>query len=144
MSVRTNPKKNAWRWCAKYIKLRDAIKDLPKTNDIDLVICRTCGKWLRTKSKEAQACHFIGKGLGGSSGVYFDERNIHIGCYQCNCFKQGAPIEYKQFMLQEYGQSVIDELERKHRIPGDKGELAMKAMEIFYKQKYEELVKSTF
>ena len=136
-----NRKKAAWRACAKYIKLRDALEDLPVTNDLDLVICRTCGTWLRTKSKNAQASHFISRGLGGGSGVYFDERNIHICCYQCNCFKQGALIEYKLFILDKYGQDVFDELTVKHHIPLNSKDLAMKAMEIFYKQKYDELIK---
>ncbi|MGR3292523.1 MAG: recombination protein NinG [Candidatus Scalindua sp.] len=137
---KVTPKQRAWKWCAKFIKLRDAIEDLPITNDIELVICRTCHKWMRTGSREAQASHFISRGLGGSSGVYFSEINIHICCYQCNCFKQGAPVEYKEYMLLKYGQDVIDELELKHYIPFDGKELAMKAMEIHYKDKYKELV----
>ena len=136
------PKKRACRACAKYIKLGDAIEDLPITNDIDLVRCRTCGVWLRTKSRNTQACHFISRGLGGSSGVYFDERNIHIGCYQCNCFEQGAPIEYRKYMITKYGQEVIDELELKNKIPLNSRDLAMKATEVFYKANYRELIKA--
>lgn len=129
-------KKRAWYWCAKYIKLRDAIEDLPITNDIDLVRCRTCGRWLKTKSKNSQACHYISRGLGGGSGVYFDERNIHIGCYQCNCFKQGSPVEYNDFMLKKYGQSVIDELKMKDKFPQKQ---AYWALIEFYKEKFQEL-----
>ena len=132
-------KKTAWRWCAKYIKLRDAIEDFPITKDLSLVRCRTCGKWLKTKSKEAQACHFISRGSGGSSGVYFDERNIHIGCYVCNCYKQGNAQNYNEFMLKKYGQDVIDQLQwlnvnqsLKYKIEG---------LGLYYKQVYQELLK---
>ena len=133
-------KKRAWKACAKYIKLRDAIEDFPITNDLDLVRCRTCGKWMKTNSREAQACHFIGRGIGGGSGVYFDERNIHIGCYQCNCFKQGAPIEYEKFMLEKYGPDVLEELKIKHRLPKSFRDIDMIATEMYYKEEYQRLI----
>lgn len=110
-------KKTVWRWCAKYIKLRDTIEDYPITKDKDIVICRTCGRPLKRNSRNAQAGHFIGRGLGGSSGVYFDERNIHIQCYQCNAYEQGA-VEYRNYMLKKYGEAVIEELEIKHKVNG--------------------------
>lgn len=132
-------KQKTWRWCAKYIKLRDAIEDLPTTKDRSLVLCRTCGKWLKTNSKEAQASHFISRGLGGSSGVYFDERNIHITCYQCNCFRQGNAQAYGDFMLKRYGQEVINELKIKHKVGNYKGQLW--AIGQMYKQMYKDLLK---
>ena len=130
-------KKQTWRWCAKYIKLRDAIEDLPITKDISLVQCRTCKKWLKTNSKNAQSSHYIGRGLGGSSGVYFDERNIHITCYQCNWFLQGNQSAFKEFMLKKYGQGVIDELEVMHQTNSYKGRIW--AIGQMYKEMYQEL-----
>ena len=130
-------KKTAWRWCAKYIKLRDAIEDFPVTKDLELVRCRTCGKWIRTNTKDAQASHFISRGLGGSSGVYFDERNIHICCSQCNRYLQGNAQAYEPFMRDKYGQKVIDELTIKHKIGNYKGRI--EAIGLMYKQMYQEL-----
>lgn len=130
-------KKSTWRWCAKYIKLRDALEDFPVTKDIDVVRCRTCGKWLVRNSKNAQASHYISRGTGGWSGVYFDERNIHICCYQCNCCKQGAAQEYGDFMLKKYGQEVIDQLRFLHKNNSYKYKLV--GLELYYKQEYQNM-----
>jgi len=144
--AKTTPKKKASTQCSKYIRLRDALKYC-RDHGIDIgqfvrpedIVgkCCTCGavkSWIY-----CDAGHYIGRGIGGSSGVYFDERNIHLQCKQCNGFKGGAPNEYKEFMLKKYGQPVIDELMRKHFSFLDCKNLAMNAMEIFYKDKYEEL-----
>lgn len=98
-------KRTAWIHCSKYIRLRDAIEYGGGTT---FARCCTCGTVNRRK--EMDAGHFISRGMGGSSGVYFDERNIHAQCKPCNAWKQGAPHEYEQFMLEKYGQKVIDEL----------------------------------
>lgn len=133
-------KKKAWKWCAKYIKLRDAIEDYPVTHDLDIVICRTCDQWLERKSRNSQAGHFISKGTGGSSGIYFDERNIHIQCYRCNKHKQGAPVEYRRFMLKKYGQAIIDELELKHKTNTYRP-IEIVGLGEYYRQEYEWLCK---
>ncbi len=86
------------------------------------------------------AGHYISRSSGGVSGVYFDERNIHLQCKTCNGFKQGATQEYREFIVKTYGEDMPDELLRKHYILPDMKNLAMKAMEIFYKEKYRELV----
>ena len=87
-----------------YIRLRDSDED-------GYGACRTCRRvyfW-----KKAQAGHFISRGSGGGSGVYYDERNVHFQCVQCNAFKQGAAGEFRKFMLLEYGLPVVEELEFK-------------------------------
>lgn len=134
------PKQKAWRWCAKYIKLRDALEDCSTTNDLSWVICRTCGKWLKTKSREAQASHFISRGSRGASGVYFDERNIHICCYNCNCFEQGNPFEYHKFMREKYGDEVINMLHFLDKNQSYKGKF--EAIGLMYKMMYEKLMRS--
>ena len=80
------------------------------------------------------AGHFISRGMGGSSGVYFDERNIHAQCKPCNAWKQGAPHEYEQFMLDKYGQGVIDELRWLHKNGSYKGNLH--AIAVMYREMY--------
>ena len=99
-------KKKIWKQMSIYIRLRDSRED-------GYGWCRTCGAvvfW-----KKADAGHFISRGLGGGSGVYFDERNVNLQCKQCNAFKQGAPVEYRKFMLREYGLPVVEELEFKDK-----------------------------
>jgi len=138
------PKQKAWKACSKYIRLRDAIdfcrlhkidpsqfnrvEDLP----VQCCDCKTIKSWIRM-----DAGHFIGRGLGGGSGAYFDERNIHAQAKRCNQFKQNDP-KYHQFMVDKYGQKTIDELERRHRMPGSND---YKAIELHYRVLYNELVK---
>ena len=139
-------KKKAWYWCSRYCRLRDAVEyckrmniDVSQFNRIeDLPVkCCTCGAikgWIRM-----DAGHFLSRGMGGSSGVYFDERNIHAQSKDCNAFKQGASEEYREFIIKKYGKEVLAELELKHRLPTSFGELAMIATGKYYKDKYEEL-----
>ena len=146
--AKSTPKTKAWTAMSRYIRLRDALaycqehnidtQQFARPEDI-IGRCATCGavkSWYRM-----HAGHFISRGLGGSSGVYFDERNVHLQCAGCNAFKQGAPSEFKIFMLDKYGQGVVDELERKRHIPPDFGALAMKATAQYYREKYKELLK---
>jgi len=137
------PKQKAWDWCSKYIRLRDAlaycgekgidptqfarIEDLP-------VKCCTCDKvrqWI-----DMDAGHFIGRGLGGRSGVYFDERNIHAQSKDCNALEQGN-LAYLDFMLDKYGQKVIDELRWLDKNQSYKYKIT--AIGEMYKRMYEEL-----
>ena len=141
------PKRKASDACSRYVRLRDAIAYC-KIRGIDIgqftrvenipVKCCTCNmvkSWINV-----HAGHFIGRSLGGGSGVYFDERNIHAQCPQCNAFRQGNPLVYKEFMLQKYGQKVIDELRVKHTSYQDSGAVAMQVMEILYKELFDKLV----
>lgn len=123
-------KQRAWEWCSKYIRLRDSIENIGT--------CCTCGKWISAFSRDCgDAGHFIPRGIGGSSGVYFDERNIHLQCKRCNKWGHGRPVEYQQFMLNKYGQKVIDELKFLHKNQSYKGKYT--AIGEMYKQMYEEL-----
>ncbi len=88
------------------------------------------------------AGHYISRGARGLSGVFFDERNVNLQCAGCNSFKQGAAHEYREVVIEKYGENMPDELLKKHYILPDMKELAMKAMEQFYKEKYKMLVES--
>jgi len=123
---------------ANYILLRDAIED-----NIDpsftYVRCRTCGRMLQRISKKSHAGHFVPKGMGGGSGVYYDERNVHTQCSTCNDTLEGNRTEYWPFMLKEYdGQEVIDELRRKHHLPRPH---SIDEYGTMYREKFKELKK---
>jgi len=128
-------KTTAMKWMAKYVKLRDA-RDQGYVYG-RYVKCCTCGCVLTMGTKNCQAGHFIGRGLGGGSGVYFDERNVHAQCYQCNRFRQGAPHEYELFLIEKYGQKVVDELRFLDKNQSYKGKID--AIGLMYKQMYQEL-----
>jgi len=138
-------KKKAWQWCSKYIRLRDAIEYQNKYPEVDLgwVSCCTCSRLIHIK-KNADAGHFIERGRGGMSGVYFDERNINTQCKNCNGgFYGGKNIKtkvdqaYLQFMLDKYGQGVIDKLNWLDKNQSYKGKIV--GIGLMYKEMYEEL-----
>lgn len=139
--------KHTWERCSRFIRLRDAleycakmgidIKQFARPEDLPAKCC-TCEvvkPWIRMT-----AGHFISRGSGGLSGVYFDERNSHAQCKQCNAFYQGRALEYQDFMLAKYGQAVIDELRWLDKNNSYKYKLT--GLELYYKQKYQEMVRS--
>lgn len=56
--------------------------------------------------KEMQAGHFI---PGRCNSILFDERGCHAQCRRCN-YNEGNGPEYTPFMIERYGQDVVDEL----------------------------------
>jgi len=110
-------------WCSRYIRIRDSIAC---GGNGEWGKCYTCGKIVLLP--RADSGHFKSRGMGGSSGIYFDERAIHLQCKRCNGFEQGRPTEYKEHLIedqerlhkQDYneltGEELIDVLELKHRV----------------------------
>ncbi|KKK60639.1 hypothetical protein LCGC14_3022340 [marine sediment metagenome] len=144
------PKKKAWKQCSRYCRLRDALAyckehginlhQFSRPEDI-IGACATCGavkSWYLM-----DAGHFISRGAGGVSGVYFDERNVNLQCKRCNAFEQGAYQGYRNYIIHKYSIEVLDELLQKHYILPDMKDLAMVATEEYYKEKYQELVDLT-
>ena len=130
-------------YLSKYILLRDALEDVekgrvPETSDYEWVRCRTCGKVLQRLESGSHAGHFITKGQGGSSGVYYDERNVHAQCHSCNVWEEGNTVEYYKFMEEEYGIKIIEELRMKHRLPRLH---SIDEYGIMYRELYKELKK---
>lgn len=142
------PKAKASKAMSRYCRLRDALEycnehsiDLTQFNRPEDIIgkCVTCGtvkSWIRMHGG-----HCLPRGIGGGSGVYFDERNEHLQCAQCNMWGSGKEKEHREFIIEKYGRKTLVELDKKHMIPIDFRDLAMKAMEIHYKELYAELVK---
>ena len=140
-------KKEAWGWCSRYIRLRDAlaycnlmsidISQFSRVEDLPVKCC-TCNdvkSWIRF-----DAGHFFSRGRGGMSGVYFDERNINTQCKSCNGFNQGNAQVYREFILRKYGQEVIDELEFLHKNGSYKGKII--GMGLYYEREFKRLVES--
>ena len=94
-------KQKAWVQFSKYIRMKGSVNGMNT--------CVTCGAVKHYK--ELQAGHFI---QGRHNPILFDERNVHPQCVGCNMFKSGNLIKYYEFMLKEYGQEVIYDLERKN------------------------------
>jgi len=93
-------KKKAWDCFSKYIRLKYSTPS-------GYCKCVTCGRmkyW-----KEMQAGHFI---QGRYLNILFDERCVHPQCYHCNIGLKGNYVEYYEYMLQQYGKEIIDDLRR--------------------------------
>lgn len=132
-------KKEAWDWCSKYIRLRDAIEYQEKYPETPFgyLKCCTCPRII-IWNKNCDAGHFIPKSRGGLSGVYFDERNIHGQCKDCNGFHQGKQAVYLEFMLDKYGREVVNKLYWLNINQSYKGKII--GIGLMYKQMYEDLV----
>ena len=141
--------------CSRFIRLRDAL-DYCKRIGIDLsqfvrpediighgCTCTRVKSWIRM-----DAGHWINRGSGGSSGVYFDERNINLQCKPCNGnFYQGGTQRdvksaYDQFMLEKYGQEVMDELRVRDKLLTRKYSVIILALHQLYTEQYQELLDS--
>lgn len=140
------PKARAWQYCSKYIRLRDAIayhKDYPE-EPFGRVKCCTCervmwwsGKGLGKGKSQCDAGHFIGRGLGGGSGVYFESTNIHAQCKCCNGWDADMPRNYERFMLEKYGENHVNLLRFMHKNQNYNRKIVM--VGLMYKQMFDEL-----
>lgn len=98
-------KEEAWKAFSLYIRTRDCLKTMDRT---DMGKCVTCNQpFPRTGQGCLQAGHFLD---GRNNSILFDERAVHAQCWQCNQVEGGKKDEYLYFMLQTYGQEVVDEL----------------------------------
>lgn len=128
-TARQKLEKKVYDALSKYARLRDAVSRKEGWG-----YCCSCSKIVQIKY--ADGGHFIGRGKGGSSGVRFDERNVHLQCKQCNLSHE--TVCYKKYMLDRYGQKVIDELGRLHRTR-NYTLMDLEGLLLYYKQAYEEL-----
>ena len=114
-------KAKTWDAMSRYIRLRDALEycrssginidQFARPEDV-LCKCVTCGavkSWGRMDGG-----HCIGRGVGGGSGVYFNEKNLACQCKICNGMKQGARPEFEAAIIKKHGQDVMDELTMLH------------------------------
>jgi hypothetical protein len=135
---------------SRYVRLRDGL-DFCKEQGIGLkqfddwmdlpCLCCTCSvvKTLR----QMDAGHFISRGLGGGSGVYFDERNVNAQHRGCNAWEQGAHTEYRKFIINKYGKKALEDLEIRHKTH-IYTEMEIVGLTLFYKQKFKEMLKELF
>ena len=70
--------------------------------------CVTCS--VKKPIKEMQAGHYISRGY---LSTRFDERNVHCQCVSCNLFKKGNIDEYTLWLIGEYGEGILEELNKK-------------------------------
>lgn len=72
-----------------------------------MVRCYTCGKighW-----KEMHCGHFFSRRYYSTR---FFEKNTKVQCVSCNIFNQGAAPQFAIHLIKEYGNGILEELER--------------------------------
>jgi hypothetical protein len=69
--------------------------------------CYTCGKTYPVL--DIQCGHYHSR---KNNVITYYERNTKPQCQDCNLWKKGAPQEYAQHLVQEYGASILDDLAR--------------------------------
>jgi len=93
--------KRLWTVISRVIRLKYA-------DENGYASCVTCGA---TKHyKDLQAGHYVPQAQGDA--CRYIEENIHPQCYRCNINLGGNGPEYNAYMLDMYGQDMIDELRR--------------------------------
>jgi len=94
------------------------------------------------------AGHWIDRGSGGTSGVYFDERNIHLQCKPCNGgfyrgkVKPDVKKAYDQFMLEKHGPEVMAELRVRNKAVIRKASALYLGLYAIYTEEYQKLLDS--
>lgn len=74
--------------------------------------CVTCGRVLPVSQMDGG--HYIPRWYKHSE---LDHRNVHAQCRRCNRFLLGDLITYREWMVKEYGEDVVVEMEAKRDEP---------------------------
>jgi len=99
--------------------------------------CCSCGKMVEWNG--CHGGHFQPKGRHYNAAC-LEEDNVHIQCTTCNTYRGGNPAGYSKFMLDKYGQDVIDYIEKKSY---ERLELEeVREIAKIYKQKCKDLAKT--
>lgn len=92
-----------FRVASKVFRKQDAIN----RGDGERVKCVTCEREMRWE--KFGAGHFITRRV---LNIYFDFRNVHCQCDQCNGVLEGNYKKYREFIVERYGEEVAVELEK--------------------------------
>jgi DNA-directed RNA polymerase subunit N (RpoN/RPB10) len=97
----SNVKKDtAWKYFAKYIRIRDALKT---TGTDTHARCITCGKIELIENIDA------GHAMPGrANSILFSEELCNAQCHSCNRFNGGEYQMYKRVLIERYGQRWWD------------------------------------
>lgn len=101
--------KKLWKTFSQYIRMRDyALQVDPEPYTASCVSCHV--PYPIAGVGCLQAGHFITR---VRSSILYDEKNVHVQCYNCNYRLKGNWDKYYDSMLLMYGQETIDELLQK-------------------------------
>jgi hypothetical protein len=87
-----------------------------------------------------QAGHFLS---GRKDALLFDEDGVNAQCYRCNVMLAGMWPEYYRVMQEQHGQDWIEDRIDQWQTDDSKLDIPqLKAMELYYKMEYEDLLES--
>jgi len=115
------------RWFSRYIRLRSADKN-------GMAKCITCGVYKQVKYMDCG--HYIKR---QDTSTRFNEMNCQTQCKRCNKFQQGNDVEFRKYLVEEYGENAVLLLEAQRHKTTKRGAFEIKAIADYYKQKYKEL-----
>jgi hypothetical protein len=121
-------KKSAVQACHAYIRERD------RNNG-----CITCGRSL--VGVKFDAGHYIP--AGNHSYTQFMEKNIHGQCVYCNQYNSGKPKEYRQALIDKYGERTVKAIERASKRKIKRTADDYLAIEKHYKDKLKSLMEKS-
>jgi len=100
MPNKTSIAARACRIVQLYARLRD-------TDRNGYGYCRSCNKLVHFSSSDGG--HFQPKGRHYNAAC-IDPRNVNLQCKLCNGFLGGNPAGYAEWMVEEYGLGILEEL----------------------------------
>jgi len=127
-------KATAWRWFAKFIKLRDCIIT---TGNTTMGRCITCGEV--KPIDDLDAGHLLG---GRTGGILFDPEIVHAQCRSCNRDHGGEYQAYKMVMVEKFGLEWYRLKEVAAKTNTKLGEFECKQISDEYRLKYKNLLES--
>ena len=122
-------KKRAWKAFSEYIRRSYA-------DENGYVSCVTCGV-TRQWNDNIDAGHFLPKSRG--SAIYFQVENVHPQCKRCNLMEGGNFEYYYPYMVEMYGESMIEELRQLSKTTKKYTVQDLLDIESEYKEKLNEL-----
>ncbi len=117
------------KWHSIYVRLRGA-------NNDGNVPCCSCGKvvfW-----RDVDAGHFIPR---QNKSTRYHEKNVFPQCRKCNRFDNGNPAGYAKFLINNFGDGILDELIYLSHQAKKWTQFEIDNMRDYYKQQAKELAK---
>ena len=96
---------------------------LQEADHTGMVRCYTCGKIIHYQKSDLG--HYISRALMSTK---YDEDNVRIQCWECNRFKGGQTVNFREELVDEIGVRKVKALEKRRHKPFSPDELWFRNM----------------
>ncbi len=131
--MKNKSEKNLWDMFSKFTRARDANWE----GYCKCISCSTIKNW-----KEMDAGHYIAVGV--DRALKYNEINVNAQCTSCNQYKNGNLINYRQGLINKYGEEKVKFLENSHYFKTTKkklNQLEINALFKYFKEQFKKLEK---